>query len=295
MWNVASGTLVATFECQTAVRSVTFSPVGNLFAAGLADGTVGIWGATPDSSNKSSGNHVSWNRTATLPPTGDVNTIAFSPDGLRLATGSRDGSVRLWDVASRSPLSTLGSHTNQVRTVAFSPDGKWLASGSMDRTIRIWDAIMAEGPHSERATTAILTAHTSWVNSLTFTRNGKWLISGSSDRTIRIWDTSTWSSLATFWSISEVTCLACSPDSTRLASGTLDAKMQVWDIASRTSVLILEGHAHWITSIAFSPDGTRLASGSFDDTIRISQSGPSNVSPLKVSDLVLPIPPFCSC
>jgi hypothetical protein len=68
-----------------------------------------------------------------------VHSVAFSLDGKTLASGSYDGTVRLWDVASRTALETLQGHTDVVQSVAFSPDGRTLASGSSDGTVRLWD------------------------------------------------------------------------------------------------------------------------------------------------------------
>jgi hypothetical protein len=71
--------------------------------------------------------------------TGDVWSVAFSPDGRRLASGSQDGTVRVWDAASGQEVLTLRGHADRVMSVAFSPEGRRLASGSMDRTVRLWD------------------------------------------------------------------------------------------------------------------------------------------------------------
>src|SRR5271166_5546107 len=71
--------------------------------------------------------------------TGLVYSVAFSPDGKVLATGSFDSTVKLWDFASKKELQTLKGHTLPVYSVAWSPDGKLLASGSQDKTIRLWD------------------------------------------------------------------------------------------------------------------------------------------------------------
>src|SRR3954454_9249851 len=68
-----------------------------------------------------------------------VTSVAFSPDGKMLASGSNDETIKLWDVQAGKEHATLKGHTNEVTSVAFSPDGKTLASASLDGTVRLWD------------------------------------------------------------------------------------------------------------------------------------------------------------
>ena len=110
-----------------------------------------------------------------------VYSVAFSPDGRILASGSRDKTVRLWDMTTRQQLRTLAGHTSVVWSVAFSPDGRTLASGSADKTIRLWNAATGEQ-------CAILTGHTAPVKSVAFSPDGITLASGSEDSTVRLWD-----------------------------------------------------------------------------------------------------------
>ena len=180
-----------------------------------------------------------------------------------LPSGSGDGTVRLWDVATASHRDTLTGHTWWVYSVSFSPDGSMLASGSWDSTVRLWDVATA----SHRDT---LTGHTNWVSSVSFSPDSNMLASGSGNGTVRLWDVATASHRDTLtghtlW----VYSVSFSPDSNMLASGSGDNTVRLWDVATASHRDTLTGHTNWVLSISFNPDGNMLASGSGDGTVRL--------------------------
>jgi WD40 repeat protein len=108
--------------------------------------------------------------------------IAFSPDGLQLATGSEENTVKVYDVQSGRALQTLRGHTADVHTVAFSPgDGRRIASAGEDSTVKIWDARTGRLVRSFRG-------HAALVSSVAFSPDGRTLYSGSRDHTVKSWD-----------------------------------------------------------------------------------------------------------
>ena len=192
-----------------------------------------------------------------------ISSVAFSSDGTKIASGSSDSTIRLWDLASGKELSVLRGHESEVVSVAFSPDGKTLASGSYDKTIRLWN--LASGKEI-----TVMRGHESRVTSVAFSPDGTKLASAGDDWTIRLWDLARGKELLELKGHeSKVISVAFSPDGTKLASGSDDKSIRIWDIASAKELLVLTGHEELITSVAFSPDGKTLASGSDDKSIRI--------------------------
>ena len=194
---------------------------------------------------------------------GSILSVAFSPHGDVLATGTVTGEIRLWHAARGAPLQTFQGHSDYVRSVAFSPDGKTLASGGDDQIVRLWEVNSGKLLHT-------LSGHSHWVRSVAFSSDGKTLASGSHDQTVRLWEVNSGKLLHTLHShTNEITSVAFSPDGKTLASGSHDQTVRLWEVNSGKLLHTLHGHASAITSVAFSPDGKNLASGSHDQTVHM--------------------------
>ena len=190
-----------------------------------------------------------------------VLSVAFSPDGKRLASASRDQTVILWDVHSRKLLASLEGHQDAVVSVAFSPDGKRLASASRDQSMILWDV-------DSRKPLASLMGHKDAVFSVAFSPDGKRLASASWDQTMILWDVGSRKPLATLMGHNDaVFSVAFSPNGKRLASASEDETVILWDVDSRKPLATLMGHNDAVISVAFGPEGKQLASASEDKTV----------------------------
>jgi WD40 repeat protein/serine/threonine protein kinase len=241
-----------------------------------------------------------------LPVTGhtsEVASVAFSPDGLTLATGSRDGTTRLWNLRSARPQQTalLRGHL-AVSAVAFAPDGKTLATGGgyADGTLRFWGLpggsqrlfvncgytvrglcylpngqALALGTDSAPTVRlfdskagkeqGVLQKHEAGIYGLHVSRDGNWLVSASADQTLRLWDLRQAREKGTLQGHRQiVTAVACAPDGRTIASGSNDLTVKIWDVETMKERFTLTGHQRGVTALAYFPTGSRLASADSD-------------------------------
>ncbi|VXD14996.1 hypothetical protein [Planktothrix paucivesiculata] len=233
----------------------------------------------------------------TLGHSGSVNSVAISPDGQILVSGSDDKTITIWDLSTGQELRTLTGHSESVNSVAISPDGQILVSSSHTvvsvRTvvnynseshtavmgnvyntinkIKIWQLSTGEELRT-------LTGHSESVNSVAISPDGQILVSGSDDKTIKIWQLSTGQELRTMEGDGSINSLAISPDGQILASshtvvsfmgGDNDNTIKIWQLSTGEELRTLTVDLNWwVHSVAISPDGQTLVSGG-DDEIMI--------------------------
>jgi len=202
------------------LSALSFSPEDSLLVKDLR-------ARFPCIAKVAAGHHKEWPSTQILLQghTGNVTSVAFSPDGTRIVSGSNDNTVKVWNAERGVQIgSPLQGHTHYVTSVSFSPDGTRIVSGSDDKTVRVWDAERGVQIGSP------LQGHTHQVTSVAFSPDGTRIVSGSADKTVRIWDAERGVQICSplqghTWF---VTSVAFSPDGTRIVSGSVGT-MRVWN------------------------------------------------------------------
>ncbi|OUL31549.1 hypothetical protein BV372_20125 [Nostoc sp. T09] len=274
LWRVVDGQQVLTLQGHTGwIWAVTFSPDGKTLASCSHDSLIRLWDVQSiDFEQSNPANLAEVDDSSHLPVTclktlrGHSRrawTIAFSPDGQMLASGSDDQTIRLWNAHDGTCLAVLQGHTGGVTSVRFSPNGQILASSSEDSSIRLWSV--------DRGTILkTLQGHTRWVRAVAFNPDGQTLASGSDDRTVRLWEVKTGTCRQTLpghtgW----VTSLSFSPNGQTLASSSEDASVRLWSVQDGTCFKLLQGHSSCVWDVAFNPNGQTLASGSADLSARL--------------------------
>ncbi len=253
-------------ETFDVIAAVAISCSGQYWAAANQRGEVRVWHEAGQTL------HLGWRA-----HTDSVWGLAFSPDERTLASGSSDGSVKLWDVASGALLWSSWQ-TKGITCLALSPDGSLLASGGLDGTVRLWDpklgTLLQEVPHPDP------------VIALAWSPDGHLLASGDFAGTIRLWQRQPSEPARCVQTLSEhsswvhglallqghsaaVFGLAFTPDSRHLFSGGEDGSLRLWDVESGQCVRVLQGYAACLYDVDWSPDATQLVSGGTDTLVTV--------------------------
>ncbi len=188
---------------------------------------------------------------------------AVSPDGTRVVSGGRDGSMRVWDVESGLCLATWTGHRDWVAACGFRADGARVVSASGDGTLRVWD--VASG-----TSLAVCEGHEGAVSDAVFTPDGRQLVSAASDDTLRLWDAADGRCVGVWTGHTAAVC-ACTvaPDGQHAISASGDKSLRWWDIGSGRCLSVWHGHTGGVSACAISPNGARVVSASNDKTLRL--------------------------
>lgn len=295
IWDAASGRQLMTLAGHTGtVTGLAFTPDGRRLLTVANDRTVKEWDLQPG------------HQPLTISD-GRPNEVAYSPDGVLLATLQAGGAIAIRDSGTGSALFTLPGHPG-VQTVflAFSPDGATLASAGWDGALKLWDVatgeVMTTAGHTDRiwhlafspdggrlATVSddgsvkiwstatgkelfALPDHERPVQHVAFSPDGSRIATASGcDNRVRIWDAASQDLLMDLVSESCPLTVDFSPDGNQVAMGRLDGLIGIWDVSGEEGQrrLLLTGHSSFVTRVTYSPDGTRLASSSFDNTAKV--------------------------
>ena len=275
-------------------------PDGSRGYALVEQTNIELWDANVQNQNRQ--------REKTAGHSSSVRSVAFAPGGSRIASGSRDKTVRVWDAQKgESEVMAEMRHSNSVLLVTFSPNGQYIVSGGFDNVVRIWDALTghpiqtleghpkwircgAYSPDGSRFVSGSadgmlrlwdmpngrlvgepMLGHADDVSSVSFSPDGLRIASSSQDGTIRFWDGLTGKALGEPLAGHDgpVSCFAFSPDGKVTVSGGMGCTLSMWDVRTRSNIgEPLEGHNQRITCVTFSPDGEHIYSSSMDRTIR---------------------------
>ena len=215
VWDVATGNLLRDLHGQQyqSVEAVAFHPTAPLlYTAGF--GLIKEWDLRRQGSVLDDAKD-------------EVRSVAVTPNGKYFASGSRDGSMRIYDAATNRLMASWKGHSSTVSSIAFSPDSLDLASGSFDKTVKTWSVPYGKATHT-------FSGHTARVWSIAFSPDGRQIVSGSEDQTVRSWDLAAGASLATIPATGRISRVVFSPDGRiLLALRMYDKSVLLWDALSK--------------------------------------------------------------
>ncbi|MCC5615269.1 CHAT domain-containing protein [Nostoc sp. CHAB 5836] len=242
LWNLQGQQLAKLENDQGWVWSVGFSPKGQLLATGGSDGTTRLWNLQ--------GQHLA-KLTGHKDP---VRSVSFSPNGQKLATSGDDGTVRLWNLQGRELNKWQGARRG-LWFVSFSPNARLLATGGGSGTTRLWNLkgeLLSE-----------FSQHKGAIRSISFSLDGKRLATAGDDDTVYLWDLQGKHLSEFFHHQGQVRGVSFSPDGQRLATVGDDRTIRLWNLQGQESITI-KGHL-----VSFSQDDRQIATAGDDGTVSL--------------------------
>lgn len=280
-----------------ALRSVAFSPEGNLILTGSADTTLQLWDRQTSRCLLSFEGHKNEITAVAFSPafnlagrfvcsasadttlkiwslssgaclrtcgghSAAVQSVAVHPAGHLMVSGSRDAKLKLWEVSTGRCLRTFGEHRDGVMAVAFSPDGRSVVSASADQTLKQWNLDTGDSRSFE--------GHKAAVNSVALSADSRYALSGSDDHTCKLWNLLTGDCMRTFTEhTAAVRSVSLSTNGRYALSGSDDKTCRLWNLLTGECLWIFTGHTAAVRSVSFSADDRYALSGSDDKTCKL--------------------------
>ena len=270
----AIGTILCPYDNHSSyVVAVAWEPGGNRIASSGGDGLVRVWEADSGHTLLTYRGHPWVLKNFNMAPT--IYTIAWSPEGLRLASAGVGTAVRVWDAATGQDIIIYTGHSGllpDVWALAWSPDGKRIASAcsaaSLDKTVHVWNAKTGSGMLRYNSSYGLMPNFS--VSSVGWAPQGDRIASTCGDKTIRLWNATNGKPISRFKTSSVwVYTIAWSPDGRRLALANGNSTAEILDASTGQILLTYQGHNKEVRDIAWSPDGSCLATASNDTTVQI--------------------------
>lgn len=192
-----------------------------------------------------------------------ITTVVVTADGRFAISGSRDTTLRLWDLTTGQCLRIFKGHKQAVLDAVITPDNRFVVSGSADATLRLWDLSTAK-------CFRVYNGHTQPVTAVAISQYGRFIVSASQDATLRTWNPSSAECVRTMKGhIRSVTCVTVTPDKRLVVSGSEDRTVRLWNHTTGECIRVLKGHRETVTAVETATNGNFLVSACSDKMIRV--------------------------
>lgn len=258
VWDFVTGKEIRRRDFIGGTYDALWLPDGRRAVVAGADGVITLWDVRDDAVLAKLQGHAK-----------GVRCLDLSRDARLLASGSEDGTARIWDLARGAETLKLDvaiapDGSEPVYTVAFGPDGRQLLTGDGDGAIRLWD--LAAGREDAK-----IEGHDEAVWSVAFLPDGRRVVSGSDDKTVRLWDLASGRERLRYEGAGDgVNHVAISRDGRRLAAGTDGPTIPIWELATGRLLHTIEVKTGGTLDLAFTADGSRLVGGCGDGTVWVA-------------------------